>query len=99
MTTLTPTPVPASTERVDARHQVFVGFEVVGLACLMFQAAMRNMIASNEEASSAPNPSAIDNDPPIASGAGLSKAQMQTILSSIAELSDLLKESTASLHE
>lgn len=59
---------------------------------------MANLISSRITASS-PDSTTITYDYPISSGPGLSKGQMETILSRMQELSDLIRESTASLHQ
>lgn len=84
-------------KRAASRQQVFVGFGIICIATLMFLAVIKNLISSYTEPS--PEPNTIMNDVPISSASGLSKAQVRTILSSIAELKDLITESTASLHQ
>jgi hypothetical protein len=92
----TPT-TQVSTKRAAARQQVFVGFGIICFALLMFQAVMANLTSTYVDAS--PDPKTTINETPVSSTSGLSEAQLQTVLSSISELSDLIKESTASLHQ
>ena len=84
-------------KRADSRQQVFVGFGIICLASLIFHAVMARFIASQTAASS-PKSATIIKDHFMPSGSELSKSQLQTVLKSIEELSDLVKERTASIN-